>query len=788
MTLRVNAYFCRQPPHPDHPWIGDFRRATIQPFTHPLSPRQARHHLLVATKSIITGHMDEASRLLDLRYFITESMASRTPNITGRKGFWDSVHAKLDTHSTPDFEPPEVIGFTTYSANTADATAHGTPTMTSLASERNFSFLHPGRVWDTVFLDEAGDIRNTEAGKSKAVRRLVERCCVVVAATATPIYSSILDIPNICRTLGLPFFVQRTGTTPSHFMNIETDNSGIQFRPPLGQHGRYEYDLCPPQIRYVCQAARSSYMKLMVKRKALIKHREAKAGQSDADGAQPASPGPSQAAQDPDPALKSLGVQLPPSWQETPLPSDSEDPLEKSICEDIKRYRLEVESAVPIVRSLMDFVMIRRVHESKGFDGLPLTDIQHVVPEIVAVKMGPEQHADYEQRMAITSERDKQFWVNLRRYLKHPNATNVGYTDSHDIPSAALAELTRRLSEWQTQQALQSDDARKEKLVVHIIWTGLLPFFQAHLHANGIFTASLTGSHSAARRRAICVDFAKDSDHPADRVVSLHSSLCARRTPAQRSRILFITDVGQTGINLQRANVIHLFDPSWAHADIVQIIGRVNRIGQKRPVQAFLYYHEDSFEMDLYRLVKSKEEASTGFFLGDQDASEAALEEIRKGVEGLNKEGGDDSVTKKKSDDLADARARARQAKVDRLAKLAVNGAFDPDNVLVLHPPSQPVKGRPRLTRAPIPPLAEDRWQVVRQRICDLACVDDSDADWASHVFAEEWPDIDTLLMRHRCRLLIKRLAFTSEDTFSPQQRLSMAAERKLLWSWHTSE
>jgi superfamily II DNA or RNA helicase len=79
-----------------------------------------------------------------------------------------------------------------------------------------------------------------------------------------------------------------------------------------------------------------------------------------------------------------------------------------------------------------------------------------------------------------------------------------------------------------------------------------------------------------------------------------------QRQFAEKARILVSTDAGGEGLNLQFAHVVINYDLPWNPMRIEQRIGRVDRIGQKRPVKAFNLIFEDSIERRVQEVLEEK--------------------------------------------------------------------------------------------------------------------------------------------------------------------------------------
>jgi hypothetical protein len=84
--------------------------------------------------------------------------------------------------------------------------------------------------------------------------------------------------------------------------------------------------------------------------------------------------------------------------------------------------------------------------------------------------------------------------------------------------------------------------------------------------------------------------------------------------------VLFSTDAGGVGLNLQRAAscVVNLEIP-WNPAILEQRIGRVHRLGQKQPVQVYNLVSEQSIEARIANLVDDKQALFSGLFDGESN-------------------------------------------------------------------------------------------------------------------------------------------------------------------------
>lgn len=113
----------------------------------------------------------------------------------------------------------------------------------------------------------------------------------------------------------------------------------------------------------------------------------------------------------------------------------------------------------------------------------------------------------------------------------------------------------------------------------------------------------------------------------------------AQREFAADTRILVSTDAGGEGLNLQFCHVVINFDLPWNPMRIEQRIGRVDRIGQTKPVRAINFVLEGSVEYRVREVLEAKLQTILDEFGVDKtsdvlDSAEAevAFEEVFVGA------------------------------------------------------------------------------------------------------------------------------------------------------------
>jgi superfamily II DNA/RNA helicase len=188
----------------------------------------------------------------------------------------------------------------------------------------------------------------------------------------------------------------------------------------------------------------------------------------------------------------------------------------------------------------------------------------------------------------MAQHRFQEVWPQLER-------TPVREGALAGLASPKLAELRALVS------ALAVDQGRK--IVVFSQWRRMLRLaawaVEDVLAEGGLRAAFFTGEESQKQRTRNLVDF---HDDPA-------------------ARVLFATDAGGVGLNLQRAaNACITCDLPWNPAVLEQRIGRIHRLGQTDPIDVYSLVSQDSIESRIARLVSDKRALFRGLFDGESDA------------------------------------------------------------------------------------------------------------------------------------------------------------------------
>ncbi len=130
-------------------------------------------------------------------------------------------------------------------------------------------------------------------------------------------------------------------------------------------------------------------------------------------------------------------------------------------------------------------------------------------------------------------------------------------------------------------QFIEEED---RKIVLFSEWTTMLNLIEPLLGRRRVRYVRLDGSIPQKKRQGLIFHFQKDPD----------------------CKLFITTNAGATGLNLQAANTVINVDLPWNPAVLEQRISRVHRMGQKRPVQAFLLVTEETLEEKLLGTLSAK--------------------------------------------------------------------------------------------------------------------------------------------------------------------------------------
>ena len=182
----------------------------------------------------------------------------------------------------------------------------------------------------------------------------------------------------------------------------------------------------------------------------------------------------------------------------------------------------------------------------------------------------------------------EEVWPDLEKRPRPSEST------LRSLSSPKLLELRELMAQVVVEQ--------KRKVVVFSQWRRMLNLARWSvgdlLEDCGARSGFFTGHEGPKRREQNIVDFHDDPD----------------------MRILFATDAGGVGLNLQRAaNCCVNLELPWNPAVLEQRIGRIHRLGQKRPIDVYNLVCEEGIESRIAGIVGDKQALFRGLFDGTSD-------------------------------------------------------------------------------------------------------------------------------------------------------------------------
>jgi hypothetical protein len=184
--------------------------------------------------------------------------------------------------------------------------------------------------------------------------------------------------------------------------------------------------------------------------------------------------------------------------------------------------------------------------------------------------------------------RFEQLWPDLSRVDRPTESTLLG------LATPKLLELRELIGQIALTQG--------RKVVVFSQWRRMLRLAhwaaREQLARERIRAVFFTGEEGQKRRTQNIVDFHDDPG----------------------CRVLFATDAGGVGLNLQRAATACInIELPWNPAVLEQRIGRIHRLGQRHPIDVYNLVSEPGIESRIADIVGSKRALFSGLFDGTTD-------------------------------------------------------------------------------------------------------------------------------------------------------------------------
>lgn len=259
-------------------------------------------------------------------------------------------------------------------------------------------------------------------------------------------------------------------------------------------------------------------------------------------------------------------------------------------------------------------IMIRR-RKSEVLMQLPeRTDQNLLVPMTEMQKAYHQENAEIVtkivqrwRKMKFLSDTDqRRLTCALQNMRMSCNSTYLLDQDSdHGVKADELAALFDELFEQPVAKAVVfSQWARTHDIVIR------------RLEARGIGFVSFHGGVPSEKRPALVERFRDD--------------------PA--CRVFLSTDAGATGLNLQHASILVNMDLPWNPALLEQRIGRIHRMGQKRPVQIVNFVAKGTIEEGMLSVLAFKRSLSAGILdggMGEISLGGSRLTRFMKDIENV---------------------------------------------------------------------------------------------------------------------------------------------------------
>ena len=243
-------------------------------------------------------------------------------------------------------------------------------------------------------------------------------------------------------------------------------------------------------------------------------------------------------------------------------------------------------------------ILLRRTREQV------LTQLPERTTEIVRITPTDEQLAIHAGQMKIVASIVRKAFISEMDLLRLRQAllmcrmsANSTYLCNKQEPS--YSSKLERLEEILEQTFAENG----RNAVLFSEWTTMLELVEEILTRLKLKYARLDGSVPQKHRQQLVNEFQTKPD----------------------CRLFITTNAGSMGLNLQAANTVINCDLPWNPAVLEQRIARAHRMGQKRPVQAFLLVTEQTLEESLLTTLSAKKELALAALDVDSDVDELSL-------------------------------------------------------------------------------------------------------------------------------------------------------------------
>ena len=243
----------------------------------------------------------------------------------------------------------------------------------------------------------------------------------------------------------------------------------------------------------------------------------------------------------------------------------------------LNNLRERIKSAIKTGYIEYNFGMIRRESE-----GLVIDEIRSFIEDELEAQSDVETLRDEEGNLIIRFAIDNKIKEGLEGDINHLNSI-IGEIEELD----EFAKVKRTV---ELIKNLKPSEDKKMIIFVGFIKTGenIVDLLEKEGIKAGFFYGEL---EEAQRKRLIERLWSKDED---------------------RVDVLVSTDAAYVGLNLQIADTIIHHDLSWNPMVVEQRIGRIHRIGQKKPITSYSFLCKDTIDKRKHEILTKKlEEIAT---------------------------------------------------------------------------------------------------------------------------------------------------------------------------------
>ena len=286
-----------------------------------------------------------------------------------------------------------------------------------------------------------------------------------------------------------------------------------------------------------------------------------------------------------------------------------------SICADGAKEVVGVRNLDTLRQRLAHCMVRRRRNEV-------LSQLPARTDTVVPVELTPEQRDEHDnliQPIAVILGRSKKRPLTQAEFLRLMSLLTTQRIIANGLAQMRFVELWPGISRLEADGAFLSSLAspklielreilarivleQERKVVVFSQWRRMLQL--AHwasrslLADHGVNAVFFTGKESQRQRTRNLVDF---HDEP-------------------QTRVLFASDAGGVGLNLQRAASCCInIEVPWNPAVLEQRVGRIHRLGQSQPIDVYNLVAQDCIESRIAKLVANKRALFEGLFDGTSD-------------------------------------------------------------------------------------------------------------------------------------------------------------------------